>query len=230
MDPVQSLRQVKKWVNRRGSAGTTSPHPTLTPAQRSNLLAVTAQGYSLWRGVSLGLLTGGDLPLSKEAALFRAICRPGRGQHWLDVGTSAGFYAGVLAGSGAQVLASDLSPAMLRVAARRESSPLITYALLNGERSGLPAASVDGVTIGATLGETADWRAMLRESARVVRPGGWLWLLYLGPGAGPLGQWLARAGGLNDQTPGEVERTLPGYQTHYLRIQGRVTLHALRQD
>jgi ubiquinone/menaquinone biosynthesis C-methylase UbiE len=171
---------------------------------------------------------GGDLPLPKEAALFRAICQPLAGQQWLDVGTSAGFYAGVLAGQGVQVLATDLSPAMLKVAARQHPSPLISYALTNGETSLLPTGRFDGVSIGATLGETGDWRAMLRESVRLLRPGGWLWLMYLGPGAGLLGHWLARVGGLQDQTPGEIEAAIPEAQTQYLRVQGRVTLHALR--
>ena len=163
-----------------------------TPAQRSNELALTAAGYMAWRRRSLSWLSGGALPLEREAAFFLASCRPQPQQVWLDMGTSAGFYAGVLAGAGAQVLACDLSAAMLRQAARRETHPNITYALLNAEAYGLPAESFDGVTIGATLNETAHPRAMLAEAPRLLRPGGQLWLMALARDGSPKQALAAR--------------------------------------
>ncbi|WP_293914175.1 class I SAM-dependent methyltransferase [Deinococcus sp.] len=150
------------------------------------------------------------MSLCAEAAYFTALCRPHPGEHWLDVGTSAGFYAGVLARAGAQVTACDISPAMLREAARREPHPNIYYALLNAERSGLPGESFSGVTIGATTGETASPQAMLAEAARLLIPGGQLWIMAQardGSGAQAL---LTRFGGLSFADEAQLTAWLPG--------------------
>ena len=117
-----------------------------------------------WRARSVSVLSGTPFGLTREAALFYALCRPKPGERWLDVGTSAGYYAGLLAAAGAHVLACDLSPAMLRSAQRRLPGARIDWALLNGEDTGLPRQSFDGVSIGATLNETHSPAAMLREA------------------------------------------------------------------
>ncbi|AWN22922.1 SAM-dependent methyltransferase [Deinococcus irradiatisoli] len=181
----------------------------LTPAQRSNLLDFTARGYALWRARSLALLSGGPLSLEREAAYFRARCRPAPSQQWLDIGTSAGFYAGVLASAGAEVLACDISPAMLREAARREGSPNIRYALLNAEASGLPSQSFDGVSIGATLNETADPERMLGEVHRLLRPGGQLWIMALARDGSALQGLLTWLGGLTFPDEAQLDTWLP---------------------
>lgn len=206
--------QLEERVNKLGfaaaakSASQRTPAPR-TPAQRSNLLPPTAHGYQMWRARSLSLLTGAALPLEREAAYFGALCRPQIGQAWLDIGTSSGFYAGVLARAGAQVLACDISPAMLKVAARRETSPLISYALLDAERSGLPDASFDGVTIGATLNETASPEQMLAEVQRLLRPGGQLWLMTLARDGSALQSALSRFGGLSFPDEAQLRAWLP---------------------
>jgi len=186
--------------------------PGFSAAQRSNLLPLTARGYSAWRRVSLGLLAAQPFSLEREAALFLNLCRPVPGEWWLDAGTSAGFYAGLLAGQGCRVLAADLSPAMLREGARQHPDPAIDWADLNIERSDLPDDSFDGATVGATLNETHDPARFLRELARVLRPGGQLWLMYLQRTAGPLQSLLERGalGGLNFPDPLWVGRHLPG--------------------
>ena len=163
-----------------------------------------------WRVRSLSLLTRTAFGLEREAGLFRALCSPQPGEHWLDVGTSGGWYAGLLAEGGASVLACDLSPAMLKVAARRERSPQIDYALLNGEATGLPDGSFDGVSIGATLNETGSAEAMLRESARLLRGGGQLWIMYLARNGGASQAALSALGGLSFPDPAELPAWLPG--------------------
>ncbi|GGQ97620.1 hypothetical protein GCM10008957_07610 [Deinococcus ruber] len=185
-------------------------------------MPLTAAGYMSWRARSLSLLSGTAFDLTQEAALFGALCRPEAGQRWLDVGTSAGYYAALLAGAGAHVLACDLSPAMLRVAQRRLRDLFpelggIDWALLNGEQTGLPRASFDGVTIGATLNETSSPAAMLREAAALLKPGGQLWLMYLGRN-GSLGQRaLTRLGGLTFLDPAELGTYLPQMERRDLR-------------
>lgn len=188
-----------------------------TAAQLSNLLPLTAAGYMSWRRKSLSLLSGRPFGLEREAALFRSLCRPQAEQQWFDAGTSGGWYAGVLAAEGARVLACDLSPAMLQVARQTETDPRIDYALLDAEQTGLPAASFDGVTIGATLNETGSAPAMLRESARLLRPGGQLWVMYLARNGGPAQELLARLGGLNFPDPAELPGWLPGMRRTDLR-------------
>lgn len=205
--------QLEERVNNAGvaaAAGSAPPRTApLTPAQCSNLLLLTALGYQTWRERSLTLLTGGPLPLSREAAYFEALCCPQAGQTWLDIGTSSGFYAGVLAHAGAEVLACDISPAMLKVAAHREPSPLISYALLDAECSGLPDASFDGVVIGATLNETASPARMLAEVQRLLRPGGQLWLMTLARDGSALQAALRRFGGLSFPDEAQLSAWLP---------------------
>ncbi|MBZ9751454.1 class I SAM-dependent methyltransferase [Deinococcus sp. HMF7604] len=183
----------------------------LTLAQRSNLWPLTARGYASWRAESLRLLGARGYSLEREAALFRALCAPQPGQRWLDAGTSAGFYAGVLARAGAEVLAADFSAPMLREAQRREPGPQIEWRQLNLEASGLLGGHFDGVTVGATLNETHDPARLLRELTRLTRPGGQLWLMYVRRTAGPLQHLLARPalGGLTFPDPAWVSRQVP---------------------
>ena len=163
-----------------------------------------------WRSRSLSLLTGGPLSLEREAAYFAALCRPQPGEDWLDIGTSAGFYAGVLARAGAQVIACDISPAMLREARRRETHPNIQYALLNAERSGLPDESFSGVTIGATIGETANPAWLLSETMRLLIPGGQLWMMAQGRDGSGVQALLTRYGGLSFADEAQFAAWLPG--------------------
>lgn len=206
MKSMPPRAQPQETVNLPASA---SGRP-LTPAQRSNFWAPVAAAYPLWRARSLTLLSGEALGPAREAALFTGLCRPRPGERWLDAGTSTGFYAGVLACAGAQVLAADLSPAMLAVARKKETSPSIEWAALNLEASGLPDASFDGVTLGATLNETADPARLLAELARLLRPGGTLWLMYAARSGTSAQTLLARLGGLTFPDPAWVERQLPG--------------------
>lgn len=195
---------------------------TLSLAQRSNFSPLTAWGYSTWRRHSLSLLSGQAFPLAREAALFAALCPVRPGEAWLDAGTSTGFYAGLLARRGAQVLAVDLSPAMLAQARREQgrtvhsgtlgSGGTLHFAALNVESSGLLPGSFDGITVGATLNETHDPARFLRACAELLRPGGRLWLMYLPRTGGPLQAALSRPelGGLSFPDPAWVAGELPG--------------------
>ncbi|WP_019584974.1 class I SAM-dependent methyltransferase [Deinococcus apachensis] len=211
MNPVSSPRQSQENLN---------PELGLTPAQRSNLWPMTALGYAAWRARSITWLSGQPFPLEREAKLFLGLCRPRPGEFWLDAGTSTGFYAGVLARAGCRVLAADLSAPMLAGARRREGEGNIDWYLTNLEASGLPEASFDGVTVGATLNETHDPARFLAEMSRLTRPGGQLWLMYLGRTGGPLQRLLSlpALGGLTFPDPAWVARQLPGWtRTDWLR-------------
>lgn len=73
--------------------------------------------------------------------------------------------------TGCVVLATDLTPAMLRVARTRLRSG-VHLALMDGHRLALPAASLDAVVLHLILAVIPDPVLCLREVARVLRPGG----------------------------------------------------------
>lgn len=188
----------------------------LTPAQRSNLLPLTARIYPFWRARSLTWLSGQPFSLAREERLFLGLCEPLPGERWLDLGTSSGFYAGVLARRGCWVEALDLSPAMLRVAARREPSQRIRWHRLNAEASGLPPGTYGGITIGATLNETARPALLLQEAGRLLAPGGRLWLMYVAQVGGAGQRLLSALGGLTFPDLAWIERQLPALRLVHL--------------
>ncbi len=98
----------------------------------------------------------------------------------LDVGTGTGVVAVTLAKFGCQVTAIDHSPEMLAHArARVQTAGLegrVAFQLGDGERLPYPDASFDGVTIQGVLHHLPDCLPMLRESHRVLRTGGELYV------------------------------------------------------
>ncbi len=156
-------------------------HAHLTLTQRSNLIPVTAQFYDAWRVRSLSILTREDFSLEREFALMLDWLGVQAGQHYLDVGTSTGNYARAVAERGASVTAIDISKPMLEKTRERLAglNLPITLELANVEALPYADSSFDGVTIGASLNEFASTSAALLECARVLKPGGKLFMMYL---------------------------------------------------
>src|SRR5262245_4675501 len=94
---------------------------------------------------------------------------------------------------GVQVLAADLTPAMLRQAAAH-ARPNIEFRELDALALDLPDASFDAAILHMVLEVVADPARCLAEAARVLRPGGRLAVFdkFLPDGARP--GWLRRAG------------------------------------
>jgi demethylmenaquinone methyltransferase/2-methoxy-6-polyprenyl-1,4-benzoquinol methylase len=94
------------------------------------------------------------------------------GMRVLDLAAGTGTSSVAIERAGADVVAADFSLGMLRVG--REREPLLPF--VAGDGLALPFAdgSFDAVTISFGLRNLHDWRAGLREMARVVRPGGGL--------------------------------------------------------
>ena len=89
----------------------------------------------------------------------------------LDIAAGTGALALAAARTGAQVLATDFSPAMVaRIAARQV--PNIEAQVMDGQALDLPDASFDAVFSFFGVFMFPDWRKGLAEMARVTRPGG----------------------------------------------------------
>jgi len=92
-----------------------------------------------------------------------------------DVGTGTGFVAAGIAPRVGRVLALDNSPAMLDVARKNLAElGIANVDLLEGDVRALPldSASVDAAFANMVLHHPEDPGAMLREMARVAKPGG----------------------------------------------------------
>ena len=150
-----------------------------TLAQLSNLLPVTALLYDAWRVKSLSLLTGDDFKLEREFALMLEWLAVKPDQAFLDVGTSTGNYARALTTGSAVVTAIDISKPMLAQAQKLTTQPNISYEQVNVEALPYADSSFDGVVVGASLNEFFDTRTALVEMARVLKPGGKLFMMYL---------------------------------------------------
>ncbi len=112
------------------------------------------------------------------AADTLALVEIGPGVRVLDIAAGTGAASALAAAKGAEVLATDFSPGMV-AAVEAQGLPGVTARVMNGEALELEDASFD-VTIsifGVML--FPDWRAGLREMARVTRKGG----------AGLIGTW-----------------------------------------
>lgn len=96
----------------------------------------------------------------------------------VDVGCGGGYFAEDFAKRGAAVLGVDLSAGSLAAARRHGAelgAPPPSYA--RSDALALPArsGSAAGVILADVL-EHLDWRRSLREAARVLRPGGWIYV------------------------------------------------------
>jgi ubiquinone/menaquinone biosynthesis C-methylase UbiE len=94
----------------------------------------------------------------------------------LAAGTGVvGFSAAALVGPTGRVIVSDFASAMVEVASRRANAlglDNVKCRVLDAERLDLPDGSVDGVLCRWGYMLMADVAAALRESRRVLRPGG----------------------------------------------------------
>jgi len=106
-----------------------------------------------------------------------------RGKQCLDAGTGSGRYAVAMAMHGARVTACDISESGLEVARHRsEGVPNLNY--MFGSVLDLPFAnaSFDFVCCAGVLHHTPSIPRGLDEIARVLRPGGKMFLLLYGAG------------------------------------------------
>lgn len=94
------------------------------------------------------------------------------GARILDVGAGTGRIAIPLASLGCHVVALDPARPMLEELAKKSSSLALPCVIGEGARLPCAPAIFDVVVIARLLYLTADWKDVLREAVRVLRPGG----------------------------------------------------------
>ena len=98
-----------------------------------------------------------------------------RDKRVLDAGCGPGVYAEWLADHGAQVLALDGNPKMVRLARKRLGDKAqVKLANLEAPLDFLVDASFDGVLSPLVMDYLEDWAAVFAEFQRLLKPGGWL--------------------------------------------------------
>ena len=203
---------------------------SLTLAQRSNLIPMTAALYDTWRERSLSLLTGEPYGLEREFGLMLEWLAVRPGQTFLDVGTSTGNYAETLARAGGTVTAIDIAMPMLerargRLRAREPGlEAAVTFEAANAEALPYADASFDGVVIGATMNEFHSTARALAECARVLKPGGKLFAMYLcesDSGPGRAIQALFKLTQIRFPSRESVRLALEGHDLHRQRAEVR---------
>jgi SAM-dependent methyltransferase len=138
--------------------------------RRARVFGATAEDYERWRP-------------SYPAAAVDWMLPPGA-TRVADLGAGTGKLTGVLLARGVAVEAVEPDPAMLAVL--RREHPAATPHLAPAERLPLPDASLDAVLAGQAW-HWFEHAAAVAETRRVLRPGGWLGLVWNGPA--PRDRW-----------------------------------------
>jgi SAM-dependent methyltransferase len=202
-------------------------------ANLTNFLPGAGRAYEpLWRVHSLPLLTGEPFPIDRELRIISDLVRLGRGGRYLDLGCSAGLYARSLAsalGDDGAVVGVDISPSMLKEAARRarKVGAWPSFARTDAHNLQFADACFSGAVCGGTLNELGDPALALRETHRVLVPGGRLAVMGILCSRTPRGRRLQRlvsTGGIRFFEPDELRSLLThaGFEPDSLRTHGPV--------
>jgi SAM-dependent methyltransferase len=202
-------------------------------ANLTNFLPCAGRAYEpLWRVHSLTLLTGEPFPTDQEVRIISDLARLRRGGLYLDLGCSAGLYARSLArelGNNGDVVGIDISPSMLKEAARRARSIGATPSFVRTDAHSLQFADCcfSGVVCGGTLNELGDPARALRETHRALEPGGRLAIMGILRARTPRGRRLQRflsTGGIRFFEPDELRSLLDhaGFDPDPLRRHGPI--------
>ncbi len=214
-------------------------HPRVPLAQSSNFWPLTAAVYEpLWRKRSLGLLTRGAFSTERELELMLSWVKPEPGERILDAAASGGLYARTLlrAQPELDVHALDFSRAFLKKAQGYAERDGVQPTFVLADVRALPYrdAVFDALVCGGSLNEFTDLPRTLAEFARVLKPGGRMWQMYLtraGGWSGKVGQGLARLSGLRFVTAAglEAEAQRAEFRLEQAQYRGPVALALFRR-
>ena len=202
-------------------------------ANLTNYLPGAGQAYEpLWRVHSLTLLTGEPFPTDRELQIISDLVSLQRGGRYLDLGCSSGLYTRNLARAlddRGEVIGIDISPSMLKEAARRARKTGVKPSFARADAHSLPFADegFSGAVCGGTLNELANPASALRETSRLLEPGGRLavmGILRTGSSGGRRLQRFLSIGGVRFFDPEEVRSLLDhaGLDPDPLRTYGLV--------
>jgi SAM-dependent methyltransferase len=184
-------------------------------ANLTNFLPGAGRAYEpLWRLHSLRLLTGESFPNERELEIIKRLVRPVRDGRYLDLGCSTGLYTRSLSGNlDRGAVGTDISPSMLREAVRRARGIGASPSFVRANAKHLPFldASFAGAVCGGSLNEFGDPARVLRETHRVLEPGGRLAIMGILRAGTPLGRRLQRflsTGGVRFFDPDELQSLL----------------------
>lgn len=124
-----------------------------------------AEFYWGWSGVA------GRLRSERRAGMYRDTGALGPGKKALEIGCGIGIFTAMLAGSGADITAVDLSPDLAERARARNPAPNVRYLVMNAEKLDFPDDSFDCV-YGSSVLHHLDLARTLPEMRRVLKPGG----------------------------------------------------------
>jgi SAM-dependent methyltransferase len=201
-------------------------------ANLTNFLPGAGRGYEpLWRVRSLSLLTGEPFPNERELEIIASLVRPRHEGRYLDLGCSAGLYTRSLAlapGVG-DVVGIDISPSMLKEAARRARGIGARPSFVRADAKNLPFedASFAGAVCGGSLNEFGDPSRVLRETRRTLEAGGRLAVMGILRARAPRGRLLQRflsTGGIRFFDPDELKDSFDraGFDLDSLKTHGPV--------
>lgn len=208
--------------------------PRVPLAQSSNFWPLTAAVYEpLWRRRSLSLLTRGSFSTARELELLLSWLKPAPGEHVLDAAASAGLYARTLLQHtpSLEVHALDFSVAFLQKARLYAKRNGVVPIFVHADVRALPYRDgvFDALVCGGSLNEFTDLAGTLAEFARVLRPGGRMWQMYLTKAEGWPGrtvQGLVRLSGLRFVAAGQLEQEAHkvGFKLERAQYRGPVAL------
>jgi SAM-dependent methyltransferase len=202
-------------------------------ANFTNFLPGAGPAYEpLWRVHSLTLLTGERFPYDRELRIISDLAGLERGGRYLDLGCSAGLYPRSLARTlddRGEVVGLDISPSMLKEAARRARKIGAKPSFARADAHSLPFAdaSFSGAVCGGTLNELGDPARAVRETRRVLEPGGRLAIMGILRARSLRGRRLQRLlsiGGVRFFDPDELRSLLDhaGFDPDPLRVHGLI--------
>jgi SAM-dependent methyltransferase len=202
-------------------------------ANLTNFLPGAGRAYEpLWRVHSLGLLTGEPFSNEREVRIISELVDLERGGRYLDLGCSAGLYTRNLAlalGERGEVVGIDISPSMLKEAARRAREVGVTPSFVRADAETMPFAgsTFSGAVCGGTLNELGDPARALRETWRVLEPGGRLAVMGILRAQTVRGRRLQRflaTGGVRFFKPDELRSMLDhsGFELDPLQTHGAI--------